>query len=134
MRTSTILLAILTFALSLIGTFLVRSGILSSVHAFANDPERGVFILGLLVVLVGGALVLFAWRAPVLAEGGAFAPVSREGSLLLNNLLLAAATGVVFFGTLYPLFLDLMSGDKVTVGAPFFNKTFVMPIINNTIN
>ena len=121
----TILLAILTFALSLIGTFLVRSGILSSVHAFANDPERGVFILALLVLLVGGALLLFAWRAPAFAEGGVFAPVSREGALLLNNLLLAAATGVVFFGTLYPLFLDLMSDDKVTVGPPFFNQTFL---------
>ena len=121
----TILLAILTFALSLIGTFLVRSGILSSVHAFANDPERGVFILALLVLLVGGALALYAWRAPTIEERGVFAPVSREGSLLLNNLLLAVATGVVFFGTLYPLFLDLMTGEKVTVGAPFFNKTFL---------
>ncbi len=121
----TILLAILTFALSLIGTFLVRSGILSSVHAFANDPERGVFILGLLVLLVGSALLLFAWRAPALKDGGLFAPVSREGGLLLNNLLLASACGVVFVGTLYPLVVDLMSGDKVTVGPPFFNQTFL---------
>ncbi len=121
----TILLAILTFALSLIGTFLVRSGILSSVHAFANDPERGVFILGLLVGLVGGALVLYAWRAPLLRDGGYFAPISREGALLLNNVLLAAACGIVFVGTLYPLFLDLMTGDKITVGAPYFNQTFL---------
>jgi len=121
----TILLAILTFALSLIGTFLVRSGILSSVHAFANDPERGVFILGLLVLLVGGALLLFAWRAPSLKDGGYFAPMSREGALLVNNVLLAAAGGVVFVGTLYPLFLDLMTGEKITVGAPYFNQTFL---------
>ena len=121
----TILLAILAFALSLIGTFLVRSGILSSVHAFANDPERGVFILGLLVLLVGTALLLFAWRAPSLKDGGLFAPVSREGALLLNNLLLASAGGVVFVGTLFPLVLDLMTGDKITVGPPYFNRTFL---------
>ena len=121
----TILLSILAFALSLIGTFLVRSGILSSVHAFATDPERGVFILALLVLLVGGALILFAWRAPSLSEGGLFSPVSREGGLLLNNLLLACATGVVFVGTLFPLFVDLMSGTKITVGPPYFNKTFL---------
>ena len=121
----TILLAILTFALSLIGTFLVRSGILSSVHAFATDPERGVFILGLLVLMIGGALLLFAWRAPSLTEGGLFSPISREGGLLLNNLLLACATGVVFVGTLFPLFLDLMSGTKITVGPPYFNRTFL---------
>ncbi len=121
----TILLAILTFALSLIGTFLVRSGILSSVHSFATDPERGVFILGLLVLMVGGALALFAWRAPAIKDGGYFAPLSREGGLLLNNVLLAAAAGVVFVGTLYPLFLELMTGDKITVGAPYFNQTFL---------
>ena len=123
----TILLAIFTFALSLIGTFLVRSGILSSVHAFANDPERGVFILLLLGLAIGGGLALFAWRAPQLKEGGSFSVLSRESGLLLNNMLLAAATGVVFVGTLYPLFLDAMTGDRITVGAPYFNKTF-MPI------
>ena len=111
--------------MSLIGTFLVRSGILSSVHSFATDPERGVFILGLLVLLVGSALLLFAWRAPLLHDGGYFAPLSREGALLLNNVLLAAATGVVFVGTLYPLFLELISGEKITVGAPYFNQTFL---------
>ena len=121
----TILLAILTFALSLIGTFLVRSGILSSVHSFATDPERGVFILALLFLQVGGALALFAWRAPMMRDGGYFAPVSREGALLLNNALLAAATGVVFIGTLYPLFLELMTVEKITVGAPYFNQTFL---------
>ena len=87
----------------------MRSGILSSVHAFANAPERGVFILGLLTLLVGGALALFAWRAPLLKDGGYFAPVSREGALLLNNVLLIAACSIVFVGTLYPLFLDLMT-------------------------
>ncbi|HIP77388.1 MAG TPA: heme lyase CcmF/NrfE family subunit [Kiloniellaceae bacterium] len=127
----TILLAILTFALSLIGTFLVRSGILSSVHSFATDPERGVFILGLLALFIGGALALFAWRAPMLKDGGYFAPVSREGALLLNNVLLAAAAGVVFIGTLYPLFLELMTGEKITVGAPYFNQTF-LPIFGVT--
>ncbi len=121
----TILLAILTFGMSLIGTFLVRSGILSSVHSFATDPERGVFILGLLVLQVGGALALFAWRAPMLRDGGYFAPLSREGALLLNNVLLAAAGGVVFVGTLYPLFLELMTGEKITVGPPYFNQTFL---------
>ena len=120
-----ILLAILTFGLSLIGTFLVRSGILSSVHAFASDPERGVVILALLAIAIGGSLLLFALRAPSLADGGMFAPLSREGALVLNTVLLAAATGVVFVGTLYPLLLDMLSGDKVTVGAPYFNQTFV---------
>ena len=121
----TILLAVLTFALSLIGTFLVRSGILSSVHAFATDPDRGIFILVLLALLVGGALALFVWRAPLLKDGGYFAAISREGALLLNNVLLATAAGVVFVGTLYPLFLDIMTGDRITVGAPYFNQTFL---------
>ena len=121
----TILLAILTFALSLIGTFLVRSGILSSVHAFANDPERGVFILLILSAAIGGALSLFAWRSPKLAEGGYFALVSREGGLLLNNILLSVATAVVFVGTLYPLALEMVTGDKITVGPPYFNKAFL---------
>ncbi|MHC0053794.1 heme lyase CcmF/NrfE family subunit [Actibacterium sp. D379-3] len=121
----TILLAILTFGLSLIGTFLVRSGILSSVHAFANDPERGIFILLILVVAIGGALTLFAWRSAKLADGGYFALVSREGGLLLNNVLLSAATAIVFVGTLYPLALELVTGDKITVGAPYFNQAFL---------
>ena len=125
LKTWTILLAILTFSLSLIGTFLVRSGVLTSVHAFATDPERGVFILLLLVITIGGSLALYAWRAPVLKGGGLFAPISREGSLMLNNLLLTTACATVFIGTLYPLLLDAMTGDKISVGPPFFNATFV---------
>ncbi len=121
----TILLAILTFSLSLIGTFLVRSGILTSVHAFATDPERGVFILLLLTIAIGGALMLFAWRANELDDGGVFALLSREIGLLTNNLLVVAATGVVFVGTMYPLALELVTGDKITVGAPYFNQTFL---------
>jgi len=121
----TILLAILAFALSLLGTFLVRSGVLNSVHAFANDPERGAFILGLLLVTVVGALVLFAWRAPKLAPSGVFAPISREGALVLNNLILATSCAVVFVGTLYPMFADLLLGAKITVGAPWFNIAFL---------
>ncbi|MDH3666242.1 MAG: heme lyase CcmF/NrfE family subunit [Paracoccaceae bacterium] len=120
----TILLAIFTFSLSLMGTFLVRSGILSSVHAFANDPERGAFILVLLAISLVGSMVLFAIRAPAIRERGVFSPISREGGLLLNNLLLAAACGVVFVGTLYPLLLDIATGDRITVGAPYFNQTF----------
>jgi cytochrome c-type biogenesis protein CcmF len=121
----TILLAILTFSLSLIGTFIVRSGLLTSVHAFANDPERGLFILVLLCLTIGGSLTLFAWRAPALKSGGLFHPISREGALVLNNLLLATACATVFLGTLYPLFLEALGGDKVSVGAPYFNATFV---------
>ncbi|MDJ0608056.1 MAG: heme lyase CcmF/NrfE family subunit [Kiloniellales bacterium] len=121
----TILLAILTFSLSLIGTFIVRSGLLTSVHAFATDPERGLFILVLLSITIGGSLLLFALRAPALKPGGIFAPVSREGALVLNNLLLATATATVFLGTLYPLFTEALGGDKVSVGAPFFDRTFV---------
>src|SRR5580693_1210255 len=120
----TILLAILTFSLSLIGTFLVRSGVLTSVHAFATDPMRGVFILAILVLFIGGALMLFAWRAPLLKQGGLFAPVSREGALVLNNLFLVCACGTVFVGTLYPLALEALTGEKISVGAPFFNGTF----------
>ena len=123
----TILLAIFTFALSLIGTFLVRSGILSSVHAFANDPERGVFILLLLVIAIAGGLTLFAWRAPKLGDGGTFSTLSRESGLLVNNMLLAGACAVVFIGTLYPLLLDSLTGEKITVGAPYFNQ-IVLPI------
>ncbi|MGQ0674641.1 MAG: heme lyase CcmF/NrfE family subunit [Rhodospirillales bacterium] len=124
LKSWTILLAIVAFSLSLMGTFLVRSGVLTSVHAFATDPARGVFILGLLAITTGGALALYAWRAPAMGAGGLFAPVSREGALVLNNLLLATATATVFLGTLYPLFLDAVGGDKVSVGAPFFNATF----------
>jgi cytochrome c-type biogenesis protein CcmF len=121
----TILLAILAFSLSLIGTFLVRSGVLTSVHAFATDPTRGVFILVILVLFIGGSLALFALRAPVLKQGGLFAPVSREGALVLNNLLLVSACATVFVGTLYPLALEALTGEKISVGAPFFNATFV---------
>jgi cytochrome c-type biogenesis protein CcmF len=120
----TILLAILAFSLSLIGTFLVRSGVLTSVHAFASDPMRGIFILAILVLFIGGALALFAWRAPLLKQGGLFAPVSREGALVLNNLFLVTACATVFVGTLYPLALEALTGDKISVGAPFFNSTF----------
>jgi cytochrome c-type biogenesis protein CcmF len=120
-----VLLAIIAFSLSLIGTFLVRSGVLTSVHAFAVDPARGAFILALLVVAIGGSLTLYAIRAPALKTGGLFAPISREGALVLNNLLLATAAATVFVGTLYPLFLDAVGGGKVSVGAPFYSATFV---------
>ena len=120
----TILLAILAFSLSLIGTFLVRSGVLTSVHAFAVDPARGVFILMILLVFIGGALTLFAWRAPVLKAGGLFAPMSREGGLVINNLLLCVACAAVFIGTLYPLALETLTGEKISVGPPYFNLTF----------
>ncbi|MGI9406740.1 MAG: heme lyase CcmF/NrfE family subunit [Hyphomicrobiaceae bacterium] len=121
----TILLAILTFSLSLVGTFLVRSGVLTSVHAFAVDPARGIFILLILAVFVGGSLALYAWRAPLLKPGGIFAPISREGALVLNNLLLTVSALVVFVGTLYPLALDAVTGAKISVGPPYFNLTFV---------
>ena len=121
----TILLAILTFSLSLIGTFVVRSGVLTSVHAFATDPERGVFILALLILATGGALTLYAIRIPVLKFGAPFAAASREGSLTVNNVLLLAATATVFLGTFYPLFVDLMGRDKISVGPPFYSRTFV---------
>jgi len=120
----TILLAILAFSLSLIGTFLVRSGVLTSVHAFATDPTRGVFILAILVLFIGGSLTLFALRAPLLKQGGLFAPISREGALVLNNLFLVSACATVFIGTLYPLALEALTGEKISVGAPFFNATF----------
>ena len=120
----TILLAILTFSLSLIGTFLVRSGVLTSVHSFANDPRRGVFILAILVLFIGGSLALFAWRASVLKQGGLFAPISREGSLVLNNLFLTTCCLTVLVGTLYPLALQAINGAKITVGPPFFNMTY----------
>ncbi|PST20940.1 heme lyase NrfEFG subunit NrfE [Rhizobium sp. JAB6] len=120
----TVLLAILTFSLSLLGTFLVRSGVLTSVHSFASDPTRGIFILCILLVFIGGALSLFALRAPKLAAGGLFAPISREGALVLNNLILTVACGTVLIGTLYPLALETLTGDKISVGPPFFNMTF----------
>jgi len=120
----TILLAIVAFSLSLIGTFLVRSGVLTSVHAFATDPTRGVFILAILVLFIGGSLALFALRAPMLKQGGLFAPVSREGALVFNNLFLTTACATVFVGTLYPLALEALTGEKISVGAPFFNATF----------
>ncbi len=125
LKSWTILLAIITFSLSLVGTFLVRSGVLTSVHAFATDPERGMFILLLLVTAIGGSLTLYAIRAPALKGGGLFAPMSREGSLVLNNLLLSCGCATVFIGTLYPLFLDAMGGPKLSVGFPFFNRSFV---------
>ncbi len=123
----TTLLAIGTFSLSLSGTFLVRSGILNSVHSFAQDPGRGVFILGLLGLVIGGSLLLFAIRAPALAASGIFAPISREGGLVLNNILLCSIAAVVMTGTTFPLFSDLLLGQKFSVGAPFFNAT-VLPL------
>jgi cytochrome c-type biogenesis protein CcmF len=125
LKSWTILLAIIAFSLSLIGTFLVRSGVLTSVHAFALDPARGAFILVLLAIAIGGSLTLYAVRAPALKAGGLFAPISREGALVLNNLLLATAAATVFVGTLYPLFLDAVGGPKISVGKPFFDATFV---------
>ncbi|HVP99096.1 MAG TPA: heme lyase CcmF/NrfE family subunit [Roseiarcus sp.] len=119
----TIFLAILAFSFSLLGTFLVRSGVLTSVHAFANDPRRGVFILVILALFILGSFALFAWRAPILKQGGLFAPISREGALVLNNLLLTTSCATVFFGTLYPLALEQLTGEKITVGAPYFNLT-----------
>jgi len=120
----TVLLAILTFSFSLLGTFLVRSGVLTSVHAFAVDPLRGSFILVILALFVGGSLTLYAARASSLRQGGLFAPISREGALVLNNLLLTTAAATVFVGTLYPLALEALTGGKISVGAPFFNATF----------
>ncbi len=120
----TILLAILAFSLSLLGTFLVRSGVLTSVHTFASDPSRGVFILAILVFFIGGSLALFAWRASTLKQGGLFAPISREGALVFNNLFLTTACATVLVGTLYPLALEGLTGEKISVGAPFFNATF----------
>ena len=128
----TILLAILAFSLSLIGTFLVRSGVLTSVHAFASDPTRGVFILAILCLFIGGALSLFAARAGTLAPGGIFAPLSREGALVVNNIFLTAAAATVIVGTLYPLVLEALTGDRISVGAPFYNLTFaplVVPLL-----
>ncbi|WP_341913574.1 heme lyase CcmF/NrfE family subunit [Ferrovibrio terrae] len=125
LKSWTVLLAILTFSLSLLGTFLVRSGVINSVHAFATDPTRGVFILLFLAVVVGGSLALYAFRAPALQGVGVFAPLSREGALILNNLLLAVACAAVLLGTLYPLALDAINGTKVSVGPQYFNAVFV---------
>ena len=124
----TVLLALMTFSLSLLGTFLVRSGVLSSVHAFAVDPTRGAYILGFMVVVVGGSLALFAWRSPRMIAGGAFTWFSRESLLLANNVVLMASVAAVLLGTLYPLFVDALGLGKLSVGPPYFNAVFV-PII-----
>jgi cytochrome c-type biogenesis protein CcmF len=121
----TLLLAISAFSLSLLGTFLVRSGVLTSVHSFATDPKRGVFILSFLVVVIGASLLLFAWRAPKIGLGGKFDLISRESLLLSNNVLLAVAAASVFLGTLYPLFVDALGFGKISVGPPYFNTVFV---------
>ncbi|AKU21030.1 heme lyase CcmF/NrfE family subunit [Massilia sp. NR 4-1] len=121
----TVLLAILTFSLSLLGTFLVRSGVLTSVHAFATDPRRGAFILAFLALVIGASLVLYAWRAPKVGGGGRFALLSRESLLLTNNVILLAACGTVLLGTLYPLLLDALGLGKISVGPPYFETVFV---------
>ncbi len=123
-RSWTVLLAIVAFSLSLIGTFLVRSGVLTSVHAFATDPKRGVFILLFLAVVIGGSLALFAWRAPRVGLGAGFDAVSRESMLLANNVLLSVAMAAVLLGTLYPLFLDALDLGKISVGPPYFDSVF----------
>ena len=120
----TILLSIVTFSLSLIGTFLVRSGVLTSVHAFAVDPARGVFILAILMAASCGALAVYAWRAPSFAAGPTFSPVSREGALVLNNIFLVCAAATVFLGTFYPLIIDALGDDKISVGPPYYVMTF----------
>ena len=125
----TLLLAIFAFSLSLLGTFLVRSGVLVSVHAFASDPSRGLFILGFLTVVVGGALGLYAWRAPLMKSDGAFEWGSREAMVLINNALLVAAAGLILVGTLYPLFLDTLNLGKISVGPPYFATVFVVPCL-----
>ncbi len=121
----TVLLAILAFSLSLLGTFLVRSGVLTSVHSFAVDPARGIFILGMLVVAIGGSLLLFALRAPKVKSEGGFSPFSRETLLLSNNVLLVVACGTVLLGSLYPLLLDALNLGKISVGPPYFNAVFI---------
>jgi cytochrome c-type biogenesis protein CcmF len=125
----TLLLAITAFSLSLLGTFLVRSGVLVSVHAFASDPSRGLFILAFLGVCVGGSLALYAWRGPALRAKGGFDTLSRETFLLTNNLLLLVATALILIGTLYPLFLDALNMGKISVGPPYFNVVFLIPTI-----
>src|SRR2546421_1476240 len=121
----TVLLAIAAFSLSLLGTFLVRSGVLTSVHAFANDPKRGTFILGFLTLVIGGSLALYAWRARQVGLGSKFEVLSRESLLLTNNVLLIVAAGSVLLGTLYPLFVDALNLGKLSVGPPYFNTVFV---------
>ena len=125
----TVLLAISAFSLSLLGTFLVRSGVLTSVHAFATDPTRGVFILIFLVAVIGSSLALFAWRAPKVGLGGRFGLVSRESALLTNNVLLVVACATVLLGTLYPLLIDALGAGKISVGPPYFNAVFVPVMI-----
>ena len=122
----TVLLALFTFSLSLLGTFLVRSGVLTSVHAFATDPARGAFILVFLCLVIGSSLALYAWRAPSISSGGRFDFISRESFLLVNNLMLAVLTGLILFGTLAPLIYDAMGWGKISVGFPWFNTMFVM--------
>lgn len=124
-RSWTVLLAIAAFSLSLLGTFLVRSGVLTSVHSFATDPRRGVFILSFLVVVIGSSLMLFAWRAPKIGLGGKFGIISRESMLLSNNVMLSVASASVFLGTLYPLFMDALGFGKLSVGPPYFETVFV---------
>jgi cytochrome c-type biogenesis protein CcmF len=123
LRAWTVMLAVIAFSMSMVGTFLVRSGILTSVHAFAVDPRRGAFILVLLALYIGGALALFALRVGSVREGATFEPVSREGALVANNLLLSAILGIVFIGTLYPLVVEAMTGEKLSVGPPYFDRT-----------
>lgn len=128
----TVLLAVSAFSLSLLGTFLVRSGVLTSVHAFATDPGRGIFILAFLVVVIGGSLALFAWRAPSVGLGGSFGLLSRESLLLTNNVLLVVASSTVLLGTLYPLAIDAFGAGKLSVGPPYFNAVFaplMVPIL-----
>ncbi len=120
----TVLLAVLTFSLSLLGTFIVRSGVLTSVHSFASAPTRGIFILMILIVFIGGSLALFAYRANTLQQGGLFQPISREGALVFNNLFMTVSCATVLVGTLYPLFLEYFDGSKISVGPPYFNLTF----------
>ncbi|AMO38139.1 heme lyase CcmF/NrfE family subunit [Thauera humireducens] len=124
-RSWTVLLAISAFSLSLLGTFIVRSGVITSVHAFATDPKRGLFILALLVIVIGVSLLLYAWRAPKLGGGGSFSLVSRETSLLGNNVLLSVASASVLLGTMYPLFLDALGMGKISVGPPYFEAVFI---------
>ena len=128
-RRLSVLLAIGTFGLSLLGTFLVRSGVLVSVHAFASDPERGLFILALLGAVVGGALLLYAWRGKTLEDSGSFEPLSRESMLLANCILMSVATALVLLGTVYPLALDALDLSKISVGAPYFEATFIVPTL-----
>ena len=121
----TVLLAVFAFSLSLLGTFLVRSGVLTSVHAFATDPTRGLFILIFLAIVVGGSLALYAWRAPSVRSSGGFNLASREAGILLNNVLLVVSAATVLLGTLYPLAIDALGMGKISVGPPYFNAVFI---------